>query len=70
MKKKYIWLVRYFQMFRGVGAWEIKANDVEIIAETESAYYIKFKFWGLYIKDWVLKDGYNKFEEIKNKDNE
>ena len=66
--KKYVWFTRYLIMFDGWSNWKINETDIEIVAETENAWKIKYKYFWNYYEEWIPKDYSNKLEEIKNRE--
>ena len=67
--KRMLFIKRYFVVGDGWSSWEIQF-EVDIIAETTSAYKIRYKNWcGRLVETWKLKDSReNRFEEIKEKE--
>jgi hypothetical protein len=62
-KKTYIWFQRYsLPVFLYTPKWLLQ-GEVEIVAETDSAYKVKLIYdFGRF--DWIQKDNYNKLEEV------
>ena len=64
--KKILWLHRWFVIGDGWQHWYIK--EIELIAEIESYYQIRYLLFGLFYRHkWISKnDEENKLEEIRS----